>query len=382
MNGMDFSTVIEDILSNKSSDWGTRNKIKSKEEIEKLSKKTFLGVHTSDFGLKSEIFTEFPLDGVLMGFEISGGFVVFSKDQFCITNGGFIESPYSVFPIEIFPELVIERDGITSDSVFLDGERVGNFNRQSILTWNQITDHINSFIIPFCKKKLEEQESSEMEEKLKELRVSQTNILSELDKDGNGVVDLVEGDDFNLLLKKHQQSIVELDRNYVQQFVKVSSYLKTKKVNIQTIFDSIIDTPNKDVLNRHVDILKGEIHTYNLVLFNSLNMIVSLLDDDMITFYEIYEVFDDLNMFDSKHEKDLSLKLTNISGDINDLMSEVKTVGETICKSIETLSNVTQDTGEKLSKHLSKIDSTLKVGNLINTINLFQNNKTNKLLSK
>ena len=49
-----------------------------------------------------------------------------------------------------------------------------------------------------------------------------------------------------LLLKKHQKSIVEVDRNYVQQFVKVSSYLKTKKGNIQSIFNSIKDTPNQE----------------------------------------------------------------------------------------------------------------------------------------
>ena len=47
----------------------------------------------------------------------------------------------------------------------------------------------------------------------KELRVSQTNVLSEFDKGGNGEVDVVEGDDFNLLLKKHQTKIVEVDRN-------------------------------------------------------------------------------------------------------------------------------------------------------------------------
>ena len=73
-----------------------------------------------------------------------------------------------------------------------------------------------------------EQERLKEEQRLKELQVSKTNVLSELDKDGNGEVDVVEGSDFNLLLKKHQKSIVEVDRNYVQQFVKVSSYLKTK----------------------------------------------------------------------------------------------------------------------------------------------------------
>ena len=122
---------------------------------------------------------------------------------------------------------------------------------------------------------------------------------------------------------KHQKSIVEVDRNYVQQFVKVSSYLKTKKGNIQSIFNSIKNTPNQEVLNEYVEILKGDIHSYNLILFNSLNMIVSLVEDEMITFYEIHEQFDTLNMFDSKHEKDISQKLSNIGDGLENLIYEI-----------------------------------------------------------
>tara|TARA_B100000780_G_scaffold134049_1_gene93997 strand:+ start:353 stop:1633 length:1281 start_codon:yes stop_codon:yes gene_type:complete len=216
------------------------------------------------------------------------------------------------------------------------------------------------------------------EQRLKELQVSQTNVLSELDKDGNGEVDVVEGNDFNTLLKKHQKSIVEVDRNYVQQFVKVSSYLKTKKGNIQSIFNSIKDTPNQDVLNEYVEILKGEIHTYNLILFNSLNMIVSLVEDDMITFYEIHEMFDEINMFDSKHEKDVSQKLTNIGDGLESLMYKIRDMGNQISNSIEQLSYVTEQSNQQLQGQLSGIHSTLKVGNLISVINTYQNYKINK----
>jgi len=226
--------------------------------------------------------------------------------------------------------------------------------------------------------RLKEQERLKEEKRLKELQVSQTNVLSELDKDGNGEVDVVEGNDFNLLLKKHQKSIVEVDRNYVQQFVKVSSYLKTKKGNIQSIFESIKDTPNQEVLNEYVEILKDEIHTYNLVLFNSLNMIVSLVEDDMITFYEIYEMFDTLNMFDSKHEKDISQKLTNIGDGLKDLMDEVRRMGNKISDSIGELTYVTEQSNRQLTEQLSEIDSTMKVGVLVNTINTYQNYKNNK----
>ncbi len=202
--------------------------------------------------------------------------------------------------------------------------------------------------------------------------------MSELDKDGNEEVDVVEGDDFNLLLKKHQKSIVEEDKKFVQQFVKVSSYLKTKKGNIQSIFNSIKDTPNQEVLNEYVEILKGEIHTYNLVLFNSLNMIVSLVEDDMITFYEIHEMFDSINMFDSKHEKDVSQKLTNIGDGLESLMYEIRNMSNQITDSIGELSYVTEQSNEQLTKQLSEIDSTMKVGNLISTINTYQNYKNNK----
>ena len=203
-------------------------------------------------------------------------------------------------------------------------------------------------------------------------------VITQLDKDGNGEVDVIEGNDFNLLLKKHQKSIVEVDRNYVQQFVKISSYLKTKKGNIQSIFNSIKDIPNQELLNEYVEILKDEIHTYNLVLFNSLNMIVSLIEDDMITFYEIYEMFDEINMFDSKHEKDISQKLTNIGDGLKDLMYEVRRMGNKISNSIEQLSYVTEESTRMLNNSLGEINSLLDTNNLLTMIQTYQTYKINK----
>ena len=238
------------------------------------------------------------------------------------------------------------------------------------------------------------------EERLKKLKVSQTKILNELDKDGNGIVDVVEGDDFEKLLKKDQKKIIDIDRKYIKQFVEVSFYLKTKKENIQLIFNSLTHTTNKKNLNEYVEILKDEIHNYNIILLNSLNMIVSFGEDD-ITFWKIYHVFDKLNMFDSQHEKDISKKLTNlgvgleniskkliiIENRLKDVMYEVRNVGEQITNSIQELTWMTEDSknsneelSNQLSNQLSGIDSTLKVGNLISVINTYQNYKTNKRL--
>ncbi len=46
--------------------------------------------------------------------------------------------------------------------------------------------------------------------------------------------------------------------------------------------------------------------------------------------------------------------------------------------SIEQLIYVTEQSNQQLQGQLSEIDSTLKVGNLISTINTYQNYKINK----
>ena len=298
------------------------------------------------------------------------------------------------YPLSQFDELKWVKRSLFSQSFMrkgdylLDGSTIGSFGGDFINKVQPIITEIKQNIIPKLNLILEEEEKLKNEKerlkeqkRLKELQVSKTNVLSELDKDENGEVDVVEGNDFNTLLKKHQKSIIEVDRNYVQQFVKVSSYLKTKKGNIQSIFNSIKDIPNQEELNEYVEILKDEIHTYNLVLFNSLKMIVFLVEDDMITFYEIHEMFDTLNMFDSKHEKDVSQKLTNIGDGLKDLMYEVRRMGNKISNSIQELSSVTEESNRQLSNQLSGINSTMKVGNFINKINTYQNYRTNRKLN-
>jgi len=271
---------------------------------------------------------------------------------------------------------------LTIDDYQVNGTRFNTIIKEFNLS-NSDTVLLKDFVLivyDFCQKWIDLHEQKE-DKRLKELQVSQTNVLSELDKDGNGEVDVIEGNDFNLLLKKHQKGIVEVDRTYVQQFVKISSYLKTKEKNIQSIFNSIKDTPNQEVLNEYVEVLKDDIHSYNLILFNSLNMIVTLVEDDMITFYEIHEMFDTLNMFDSKHEKDVSQKLTNIGDGLKDLMYEIRNMGNQISDSIGELTYVTEQSNEQLKNQLSEIDSTMKVGNLISAINTYQNYKTNRRLN-
>jgi len=234
--------------------------------------------------------------------------------------------------------------------------------------------------------KLKLDEERELKLKLDQdskLTILKNQFILKYDKDENGTIDLVEEkDEINILLNKHQKIIVEkgkeYNQNYIQQFIKVSNYLKDKRKNIQLIFESLKNEGDLKSFENYVEVLDDDIHSYNLILFNSLNLIVSLIDDNQIAFYQIYETFDTLNMFDSKHEKDVSQKLTNIGDNLKNLMDEVSRMGDKITNAIGELTYVTEESNNQLNEQLNEIDSTLKVGNLISTINTYQNYKNNK----
>ena len=229
-------------------------------------------------------------------------------------------------------------------------------------------------------KKRDEEARLKEEERLEKLKVKQSNILAELDKDGNGELDVIEvNNDFDTLVKKHQSKITEVDRSYILNFVKISNYQKTKRKNLQSIFNSIVKTKNQQELNNQVSLLKDQIHSYELILFHSLNMVTSLIEDDMFTFYEIYESFDKLEMFNSNHENEVSKRLINIEGGINDLMNSIRQMENNIIGELGYLSYVTQESYSELShnvnKQLASIDSSIKANNLLTGINAYQTYK-------
>lgn len=216
------------------------------------------------------------------------------------------------------------------------------------------------------------------------------NTLRKLDKDNNGIIDLIEDkNEFHLLLKKHQKVVIEkgkeFNQNYTHQFIKVGNYLKEKRNNIQLIFDCMKQVENKEELNEFVKILEGEIHLYNLLLINSLNLIVSLIDDDQITFYDIYEKFDKLNIYNSNWENEISQKLTTLNKGISELnsnikgiMYEIRDMGNRIVNSIEDLSYITEESTKILDNRLGEIDSSIKTNNLLTLINTYQTYKINQ----
>lgn len=203
-----------------------------------------------------------------------------------------------------------------------------------------------------------------------------------IDKDNDGKVDLIEDTSFNELLLKYQQYISEVDIAYMQKFVKISLYLKTKRENIQKIFNSIKKSKDIKESNELLHLLKNQIHIYELLVFHSISMLISLVKKDFISFFEIYEKFDQLDIFNSKWERDISKKLTKINKNLRELMYTLNQMESSIVKSLKNLSYVNQtsflELKDTISTELTSINSTIKFNNLLTGIQAYQLYKINK----
>ena len=107
-------------------------------------------------------------------------------------------------------------------------------------------------------------------------------------------------------------------------------------------------------------------------------MLVSLIEDQMITFYEIHDSFDKLNMFNSNWENEVAQKLSNIDDGLNNPMYSINEMGQNIIQEIGQLSYVTAESNQMLTNKLQEIDSSIQANNLLTGIQTYQMYKINK----
>lgn len=167
---------------------------------------------------------------------------------------------------------------------------------------------------------------------------------------------LLENEIFLNILKNNQKRIIEIDREYVQKFIKLNIFLKQKRDNLILILDKVIFNIEEEIkiqlLEREEEInfFKGLVYSYNLMVNHSIVMVSSLVEDDMITFYEIYEVFDKMNVFN-----------TNWENEVNDKLSEINESLQDLNFSIKGLMNQMRDMEMKLVSGLNQINKTIEM---------------------
>jgi hypothetical protein len=236
------------------------------------------------------------------------------------------------------------------------------------------------------KKKNKEKETNEVEE-------IKQNVLWNLDKDNNEKLDVLELNGYNDLLESMKKELQEKGEKYIHHLIKLKKFIVDKGDNLNSIYNLLKSVETKEDLTFYKGVLNNEINTYQKLIFHSMSMITFLVQGDKFSFYEIYELFDELNVFDSKWEKDLSFKLSDINSSVeitNKLLKEkFDELNTTIYnnsvetnKKLDKLTYTTQNSINKLTStmnsRLKSINSSIDTNNFLTIINTYQMYKINK----
>ena len=232
----------------------------------------------------------------------------------------------------------------------------------------------------------------------------------------SGTLEIISADNYMNVLKENQTKIIEVDRDYVQKFVKIGSYLKSTQKNIFNIFQRILNDEfssnfldlsefisggkiayklaavklihnvsglglkeSKELVDNNGELIveKGGIDvdgvravanyepilldlnehiiSYQSLVISSLRMIKSLNEDDMITFYEMYEVFDKLGIFDTQWQKSMLEKLGDLTSSLDEVTKSLNNVNSTIKDGLDNLSQEIFDMSTDITSGLDMV---------------------------
>tara|TARA_R110002153_G_C13273027_1_gene493430 strand:+ start:35 stop:1603 length:1569 start_codon:yes stop_codon:yes gene_type:complete len=209
------------------------------------------------------------------------------------------------------------------------------------------------------------------------VKIAQKNTL-ELYRVGEDSL-IIDNDVYYQILKKNQKLIIDKDDKYIQRFIKLNNYQKEKFHNLSNILKklklSVAEGDQTKLFENEEEInfFKGMVYSYNMLIHHTVVMITALLDNDMITFYEIYEVLDKMNVFNTNWENEVNDKLSEINESLVDLnfsirglMTQMRGMERSIVKGLESVNTSIGSLETSVNKQLSETNSRLKYENLTN----------------
>lgn len=225
----------------------------------------------------------------------------------------------------------------------------------------------------------------------KKLRVVKDEFISKFDTNKNRKLDIVEDDGFNTFLRTNQAKIMKIDPSYIQKLVKLSHFLRDKGDNLQQTFGLILKSKNKDDLNKIKKNFEIQIVAYSITMVKSFEMLLAVSKEDLITFFDLYEEFDSLGIFNSNWEKELTSTLSEIKEINKSTLKQMILLSDQMVKmeksmmngfsKLDKLDDSINRMNESLTKELKGINNKLWWNNVFQMAQIYQNRKTNKLLS-
>ena len=147
----------------------------------------------------------------------------------------------------------------------------------------------------------------------KEVIESVIHVNKIYDADDNNDLDVAETSNIELIIKQKQPAIRKIEkqenRNYLRDFTKINIFLDSFQKQLVDDYEDIqsfCEIENKISLSsaqQKIETFESNITSYKALMSGLVLMISNLVNDDLVSFFKLYDIFDKLSVFESNYEK-------------------------------------------------------------------------------
>jgi len=234
------------------------------------------------------------------------------------------------------------------------------------------------------------------------------------------LIEAVDISDYKEFIEENQSNILQKgNEDILFSFLKIDSFLKNykqgmesckrdiiKKINVDFLKSKLIENSKINDLDKLAEnlqsnlnrldgekalgfnasfdrlvstghVFKGTYENYNKTLDYYKNiakaMVVFYLNDNKIGYFEIYQAFEKLGVFDSTWQKNLMDKMSNIENNLSKISNDLTKINSNFEQLISQ--------SEKITNELKSINSSVQTGNMIQVISAYQLWRVNRKIN-
>lgn len=147
----------------------------------------------------------------------------------------------------------------------------------------------------------------------KEVIESVIHVNKIYDANDNNDLDVAETSNIELIIKQKQPAIRKIEkqekRNYLSDFTKINIFLDSFQKQLVDDYEDIqsfCEIENKislSIAQQKIETFESNITSYKALMSSLVLMISNLVNDDLVSFFKLYDIFDKLSVFESNYEK-------------------------------------------------------------------------------
>ena len=201
----------------------------------------------------------------------------------------------------------------------------------------------------------------------KEVIESVIHVNKIYDADDNNDLDVAETSNIELIIKQKQPAIRKIEkqenRNYLRDFTKINIFLDSFQKQLVDDYEDIqsfCEIENKISLSsaqQKIETFESNITSYKALMSSLVLMISNLVNDDLVSFFKLYDIFDKLSVFESNYEKKVVQGFrdnANLTKQLIEATHESRDVIERALNEVGSEINSLQFEVEWLGKQLNK----------------------------